>query len=1248
VNTLIEAALDRSRTVVLSLLLILISGLYAYITIPKEANPDITIPIIYVSMVHQGISPEDAERMLIRPMETELRGIEGVKEMTAQASEGFASVTLEFEAGFDVDSALNDVREKADLAQAELPEATEEPEVNEVNFSMFPVIVVTLSGDVPERTLVKLARDLQEKLEGINEVLEVDIGGDREEVVEILLDPSYLETYNLRQEDMFSLARRNNQLVAAGNLDSGSGRLPVKVPGLFEDVTDILNNPIKVVGDRVIQVSDVAMVRPTFKDPSGFARVNGLPAVTLEVKKRAGENVIHAVDKVRAIVEQEQAYWPEGLQVAFTQDQSDDIRLMLKDLQNNVLSAIILVMVVVVGALGLRTGLLVGVAIPGSFLAGILVLAVMGLTINIVVLFSLILAVGMLVDGAIVVTEFADRKMTEGHHRSKAYLMASQRMAMPILASTATTLAAFMPLLFWPGMVGEFMKYLPITLIATLSASLAMALVFVPTIGSLVGKPGAANPEVMKSLAASERGDVERVGGMTGRYVHILKLFIGHPVKTVCAAVVSLIGVFVLYGAVGKGVEFFPEVEPELMSIDIRMRGNLSAREMDDLVKEVEDRILSIEGVDTFYSRSGTQFSGQSILEDVHGIIQLEFSYWEDRATADAIMAEIRRWVEGVSELDYTVTGLYPGDPVEIRLDAFSGMPVSLLEEKIALVEERIRALIPGAILSREDLVADAEGNLPPGRLVVFLEADTVPDLDHWKGDLRAVTGGALLDLTRRDNPNRVEVLVRPETGQGWEGQHRLMARAAKVIQKKEAGIITIDVFSGTQVLEPEAFPRSLARLTIDTPGPGAPDQEWSRVSGDFDRMMNGVPGIILNERRPDAGPPVGKPIQIEVSSRFSDRIEPVLLGIREKMESMPGLIDIDDTRPVPAIEWQVEVNRVEASKYGADITQVGNAIQFVTNGLEVGTYRPEDTDEEVEIRVRYPRTRRSLDAIDDLRIQTPFGLVPIRQFVTREPAQKVGNVQRTDGQRVLKLSANVKEGYLADDLSKELQEWIQAPGRVDPRVQVRFRGEDEEQREAEAFLSKAFLVALFVMGMVLVTQFNNFYHALLILSAVVFSTIGVFLGLIITQQPFGIVMNGIGVISLAGIVVNNNIVLIDTYSILRSKGMAPREAVLRTGAQRLRPVLLTTVTTVLGLLPMVFSLNIDFFTRHISYGAPSTQWWTQLSTSVAFGLVFATGLTLILTPSLLYLGEKLFHRKEVEAELETRPAAASAAASGG
>ncbi len=1033
-NVIIDLALGHARTVLASLALILVSGTVAYLEIAKEAEPDINIPIIYVSLHHDGISPEDAERLLIRPMEQELRQIEGVKEMRASGYEGGANVTLEFDAGFNADQALADVREKVDLAKPELPIDTDEPEVHEVNFSLFPVVVVTLSGSVPERTLLKLARELRDDIKGLSEILQVQIAGDREEQLEILIDPVKIESYGLSVIETVEAVRSSNLLVAAGAQDTGLGRFTLKVPGLFESVRDITTMPVTVDGDAVVVLGDIGEVRRGFKDPKSFARVDGERAVALEVSKRTGENIIHTVKKVRALVAAEQKNWPvtlrDTIEVRFNADKSDRIRNMLSDLQNNVIAAILLVMIVVVWALGVRSAGLVGMAIPGSFLTGILVIGAVGLTINMVVLFALILAVGMLVDGAIVVTEYADRKMSEGESPKQSYGLAAKRMAWPIIASTATTLAAFLPLMFWPGVVGEFMRFLPLTLIAILSASLLMALIFVPTLGATISRRTVGRvPVIVRQLAGNEAAGVNSIKGFTGGYLRFLNGCLGHPGKVLSLAFAMLVGVQVAYGQFGKGVEFFPEVEPERAIIQVKARGNLSIFEKDRLMREVERAILSIDAEHnefaSVYTRTGQEEKSREA-EDIIGTITLEMADW---------------WAR----------------------------------RKVA------------------DILANIEGRT-----------------------------------------------------------------------------------------------KDLA-------------------------------GVLIDRRTEKAGPPIGKPIQVQLASHYPELLPAAVVKVRDGMTALGGFQNIEDDRALPGIDWELTVDRAQAAKFGANVDLIGRSVQLVTTGIRLGEYRPDDSDHEIDIRVRYPRAYRTIDQLDDIRAATALGQIPIGNFVTREARPRTGKLNRRDGRRVMTVKSDVAPSLLADDKANQLRGWMKTAD-LDGRIDVVFKGEDEEQNNAKAFLGKAFGVALFIMAVILVTQFNSFYSAFLILTAVIMSTIGVFIGLLVTGQPFGIVMGGIGVIALAGIVVNNNIVLIDTFDRLRETDGDIRVAILKTGAQRLRPVLLTTVTTILGLMPMVLGVNIDFVDRIVTIGAPAMQWWRQLATSIVFGLGFATVLTLVVTPAALML----------------------------
>ncbi|PKF60476.1 MFS transporter [Psychromonas sp. psych-6C06] len=1022
-NAIIEGALQRKRAVLMMLAFLLIAGLSAYINIPKESDPDVPIPIIYVSVGHEGISPEDAERQLLRPLEQELRSIEGIKEMKSTASSGHASVVLEFYVGIDIKNALIDVREQVSQAKGQLPQDTDEPIVKQVTLATEnPALTILLSGDAPERAMITLARLMQDKLESFAEILEVRIGGDREDMVEILVDPLLMESYQLNMTDIYNLISRNNRLVAAGVLDNGKGRFPIKVPSVFDSVKDVMEMPIKVTGDKVITFADVAQIRRTFKDSNNFVRVNGLPTVSLEVIKRPGENIIETVDKVKTLIDENRQFWPNNIQVSYAGDKSKDVKQMLNDLQNNVISAVLLVVIVIIAILGVRSAGLVGVAIPGSFLTGILVLWMFGITVNIVVLFALIMAVGMLVDGAIVVTEFADREMSAGVKRHKAYVTAAKRMSWPIIASTATTLAAFAPLLFWPGVTGEFMKYLPLTLIATLSASLLMALIFIPVLGSVFGKPRVLSEKNEREAIIADKGDLLSLTGITGAYVKTLNKSINSPWWVLLIAIAIAASGMTLFIKSNLGVEFFPEVEPPGINVKVRSYGDFSIDEQDKIMSTIEEKILPLQNeIDTLYVKTGDS-TGETV-----GSMRINLKDWHERRSANEIIADI---------------------------------------------------------------------------------------------------------------------------------QARTVA----------------------------------------------------------------LPGVEIELKKDQAGPPTGKALQIELSSRFPELLQEAADKLHHALAAKPYFINLEDDGAKPGVEWQFKINRADAARYGADATLLGSSVQFLTNGLMLGTYRPDDVDDELDIRVRYPADERSLSKLTELRIQTEAGQIPVSHFVDLTPMPKQSSIKKVDGRIVMTVSADMAEGYNLSLILPELEAELPDLG-LDPRVSIKVRGQNEEQQEASLFLQNAFMVALGVMALILVLQFNSFYQAFLILSAVIFSTAGVFIGLFLSQSAFGIVMSGIGVIALAGIVVNNNIVLIDTYNVFRDRGLTTHDAILRTGAQRIRPVLLTTVTTILGLMPMVLKMNIDFVARTVEFGAPSTQWWAQLATAIAGGLTFATLLTLILTPCLLMIG---------------------------
>ncbi|MGV6839209.1 MAG: efflux RND transporter permease subunit [Planktomarina sp.] len=1176
---LVDWAASRARMVLAFIALSLLVGGFSYALLPKEGEPDIEIPMLIVSLPFQGISAEDSEKLLIKPMETELGDLDGLKSMSGTAVDSYALMILEFDFGWDKTKIIADVRDRMSKAEASFPAGADQYTIDEFNFSEFPILIVSLSGDVPERTLLKLAKDLQDRVEGLEPVLEASLTGHRDEMVEVVIDPLKLEAYNVTAGELISVVVNNNQLIPAGAVDTPTSSYTVKIPSSFEETVDVYNLPVKTNGDRIVTLGDIADIRLTFEDREGTARFNGETTVALQVVKRKGFNIIDTAALVREEVAKEQELWPEALQTAVnvtvSNDQSRIVGSMVRQLEGSVMTAIALVMIVVLAALGTRPALLVGFAIPTSFLLCFVLLAIMGITISNIVMFGLILAVGMLVDGAIVVVEYADKRISEGAGPMTAYTDAAKRMFWPIVSSTATTLCAFLPMLFWPGVPGQFMGMLPVTLIFVLSASLVVALVYLPVMGGVSGRfsrgviavgnalrvlpwivraafvlvalaimffgvssalqattIGAALPgavmfiigSVLTSItmtAAELRLERKSVKGghrisLFGRFV---KFIVGNPVMpvvTLGGVVFIVMSVFSYFGANNNGVEFFVETEPEQSIVYVKARGNLSLEEKDDLLRQAEEIIMA------------------------HKAVQSTF--------------------------------------------AFAGA-----------------------------------------------------------GGLNANTGGAQSPL---DTVAQAQIELVP-----WD------ERPSETSESTIFGFVP-----WTSVALDQSFDGDL-------------------VMEELKAELDQLPGIQFEVLNLSQGPASAKPIHLRIKGQnWQDLLDATALA-RSKFEATPGLIGIEDTLPLPGIDWQINVDVEKAGRYGADVATVGAMVQLVTRGILLDTMRVDSSDEEIEIRVRLPEEDRVLSTLDTLKVRTPGGLVPLSNFITREPVEKLGMITRVDQKRYFDVKAGSATGavkimqdngedtpiYLGSaipatnaaeftvddtgyfvidtadnvDLTKiktaledgsanlapitpterieVLTAWLETSPFAAAGLEWEWTGDQADQAESGAFLVNAFAGALGLMFIILLAQFNSFYNSVLVLLAVVLSTTGVLIGMLIMDQAFSIIMTGTGIVALAGIVVNNNIVLIDTYQEY-SRYMPRIEAIVRTAQARIRPVLLTTITTMAGLAPMMFGLSLDFIDGGYTIDSPTSLWWKQLATAVVFGLGIATALTLVFTPAMLAL----------------------------
>ena len=1173
---IVDWAAARARMVIAFIVLSILAGTMAYVGLPKEGEPDIEIPALFVSVSFPGISAEDSEKLLVKVMETELADLDGLDKMTGTAAENYAGVALEFEFGWDKTKIMADVRDAMSAAEALFPDGADKYTLTEINFSEFPIIIVNLSGAVPERTMTRLAKDLQDRLEALDAVLEAGLAGNRDEMVEVVIDPLRLEAYNVTALELISVVQNNNQLIAAGEVETSAGAFAVKIPSSFDEPRDIYNLPVKTNGDRVVTLGDLAQISLTFEDRIGTARFNGETSVALQVVKRKGFNIIDTAALIRETVAEAEAGWPPELRAAVemgtSNDQSRIIASMVSQLEGSVLTAIALVMIVMLATLGIRPSLLVGFAIPTSFLLCFALLAVMDVAVSNMVMFGLILAVGMLVDGAIVVVEYADKRISEGEGPMHAYVAAAKRMFWPVVSSTATTLCAFLPMLFWPGIPGQFMRMLPVTLIFVLSASLLVALVYLPVVGGVTGR-----------VERWFNTRIEQIA--SGFWLWHVLLF------PIAAAGILVAGALapVLLGVVGQ---LFGQIDMTriLGSVVPTLAGSFAL-----LTLVVALFAAGIAGVVALMLgamavvrriRNGLVHAKRRLLPNHRQQIRAGYRRspfgWLIHMIAANPVAPLLAFC-AIFVLVGSVLFYYMGNNRGTEFFVES-------EPENAIVYVRARGNL--SIDQKDALVRQAED--------IVLAHPNILNAFSFAGDggLNNNTGGAMPPL---DTIGQVQLEIvkwedRPTTYEKWF----------------TVPLIGYDV--QRQVSDPEVD----GNTTIDQ----------------LTAALEQIPGIKVEILALEQGPASAKPVHLRIKGDDRELLAEFTAQARAQFEQTEGLTLIEDTLPLPGIDWQIDVDVEKAGRYGADVATVGAMVQLVTRGILLDTMRVESSDEEIDIRVRLPEEDRVLSTLDTLKIRTTEGLVPLSNFISRKPVEKLARIDRIDQTRFYDVKAAVTDGLskavtdengnettvpiTANERIEVLSEWLES-GVVPLGVEYEWTGDAEDQEESGAFLQQAFLGALGLMFIILLAQFNSVYNAVLVLLAVVLSTTGVLIGMMVMNQSFSIIMTGTGIVALAGIVVNNNIVLIDTYQEF-SRYMPRIEAITRTAEARIRPVLLTTVTTMAGLAPMMFGLSLDFVNGGYTFDSPTALWWKQLATAVVFGLGIATVLTLVFTPSMLAL----------------------------
>ncbi|MBI5047718.1 MAG: efflux RND transporter permease subunit [Deltaproteobacteria bacterium] len=1072
-----DTAVRQRISVMVLAVIILVFGVYCYKVLPRESEPDITIPFVFISTDYKGVSPSDIETSITIPIEKKLKGLEGVKKVHSISSEGQSSISIEFITGTDIDKAIEKVRNKVDEAKNDLPSDMEDdPSVFEVNFSEMPIVIFSLSGVCGNPCLKKIADEIEDEIEAIPGVLDAEISGALEREIRIEINPEKLAYYNIPITAFQRVVSGENQNISGGAIRLGDGRFQLRVPGEFRMPEEIYGLIVGAHDGQPVYLKDLARVKDGFKDETSRSRLNGRESVNIAVKKRAGENIIEITDKIDEILARLSPGWPKGTNIIKVMDKSEDIRTMVADLENNIYSGLALVVLVLLFAMGIRNAILVALAIPFSMLLSYIVLYLMGITLNMVVLFSLVLALGMLVDNAIVIVENIYRYMQQGVSRSQAAMRAASEVAWPVIGSTLTTLAAFFPMIFWPGIMGEFMKYLPITLIITLTASLFVALVINPALASFFMKTKNSSGKSLSSEEAFAAGEkpIEIKGVVLILYAGLLKTALRHRLTVTLSTFLLMIVLFqgwLLVVGLERPVEFFPHIDPKSMYVNIDVPEGTNIDYNDRILKQIE---MHINGAVT---NTGGAFDDR---------------YKESYSLKHHKKEDNDEYINS-SDL-----------------------------ENIEYIYARSMAF-PTAGSAFEPMAANHVG-------IQFIDMK----------DRRIPSSDTLNKIRER---------------------------------------------------------------------------------------IKDVPGGKVTIAEAEQGPPTGAPINIEISGVDFRVLGRLAKEIRKIIEQIPYVEDIRDDYVEGTPSVRVSVDRQKAALFGLTTDSIGFALKTGYNGLNISTYHEGDEDFDITVQLSDP-DRRVIDILRELMLPTPAGkLVPLTTVAKIDYSGSLGNVIRINHSRVVTVKANVDETKIPGAVARLQSEELLKKFPIPAGYRIKFTGEFEFQKESEEFLSKTFIIALFLIFLILVAMFNSVSQPFIIMTSVILSLGGVFLGLMTISSPFGIIMTGVGVISLAGVVVNNAIILVDYTNKLRGRGMNIHDAIVAGGATRLRPVLLTAITTILGLIPMVTGVSYDFQNWEISWVSESTQWWRTMAVVVIYGLMLATFLTLVVVPTLYSLFDSFQNR---------------------
>lgn len=1114
-------SINNKMTVFVLIAVIFLSGIFSYRSMPREAFPEIVIPEVFIATPYPGNSALDIEKLITRPLEKEINGISGVDEIVSTSIEGFSTIQVTFDFSVTPTEALRKVKDKVDTAMSDKDFPTDlpaDPTVQELNFAeLMPIMNINLSGDFSMDQLKEYGENLEDAIEKVPEISKVEIRGIQDKEMEISIDLFRMQTSQISFYDIATAIQNENMTVSGGDLLEDGLRRNVRVIGEFRNAKEIEDIIVKQENGNIVYLRDIAEVNFQEQEKQSYAREFSQPVVMLDVTKRGGENLINASTQIDVILEEaKENYLPSNLFVSKTNDMTNDTKTMVADLENSIILGVILVVMVLLFFLGVRNALFVGVAIPMSMFISFIILSFLGVTLNMMVLFSLVLALGMLVDNGIVVVENIYRLLDKGYSKIDAAKYGVGEVAMPIIASTATTLAAFLPLAFWPGMMGEFMRFLPVTLIIVLGSSLFVALVINPMLTSVYMK------------IKEDEVDFNR----------ILK-------KSV---IIFIIGVIFIIGGI----------------------------------------LLNIKSLNAI-----------GLLLVVAGILRIVNTKWLTPATAwfqDTLLPRMENLYE--RNLKFALHGKRPR---LFFLGTFGLLILSFI----------LFGLFPPKVLFFPET--------PPKQVYVYLEYPIGTDIEVTNKLSYEIENQIQEHLKKfeRDGSNFLITSVIGQVGEGTSDPNQGQQGGTTPNKAR----ITVD------------FVKFIERDGIDT----------NDVLIEIRELLQGFPGVNITVDRPADGPPAGAPINIEIAGDDYEELiqtaenmkvfinEANILGIEDLK------LDVEQGKP----ELPVVIDRQKARRLNVSTGQIGDALRTSLFGKEVSTFKDGEDDYPINLRLM-DKYRYNKDALLNQKItfrdQSTGKIVqvPVSAVAHTETSSTFSAVKRKDLNRVITLFSNVIENYNATEINVQIEDLLQ-DFNMPPGITVSFTGEQEQQAEEMAFLSQALLIALVLIFLILVGQFNSTSTPIIISLSVLLSLIGVLLGLIVFRMEFVVMMTMIGIISLAGIVVNNAIVLIDyTYLIMKRKrleqGLAEDvytkeliyESIVEGGKIRLRPVLLTAITTILGLLPLAIGINVNFMTLFTEFnpqfyiGGENVAFWGPMSWAVIFGLAFATFLTLIIVPILI------------------------------